>query len=390
MGIEHIIIITDDPVGKQAHIQTQFKGTDLVPARIFLDGLPVIMILMQQEVIHGLVDPVIMPLCKGAGSRVTVRLLQEADLVLRRQDDGFHTQPLPPQKLEGVVRHRSCNGFRRQIKNALRFSLAHGLHRRENRGERLSHSRGSFNEQLLPPHNAPVHVSGKLLLSFSVRIGKNERPDRIHADLLPFISEIRPLFVLLQQAEKPFLQLPYGILLRKIAKLLRLHIAVGHPNLHPLPVLPCRIHIGIALRLCQMHGHRLLHLLQIPVGSLDLIYGHGFRQRAVPMDHAVRASLHHQSIGGRFIHIAERHLRLIIRSHPPLDHPVDTPAFRHRIVGRCSSSVIDIPAAQNEFHQSAYRNPDLHPTASFRHECPSCGFHPLLAAETGTRNFLYL
>ena len=140
-----------------------------------------------------------------------------------------------------------------------------------------------------------------------------------------------------------------------------------------------------------MYGHRLLHLLKIPVGSLDLIYGHGLLRRAVPMDHAVCTSLHHQIIRGSLIHITERHLRLIIRSHPPLNHTMNAPAFRHRVVGRRSFSVINIPAAQNEFHQSAHRNPDLHPTASFRNERPvRAASLPPLAAETGTRDFLYI
>ena len=40
MGIKEVIVIADHRIGEQAHVQTQFKGTDLILLRIRLNPLP--------------------------------------------------------------------------------------------------------------------------------------------------------------------------------------------------------------------------------------------------------------------------------------------------------------------------------------------------------------
>ena len=86
MRIEQIIIVADDCIGKKTHIKTHFKGADHMPFRIFFYFFPVEDVLVYKQIIHCLVDSVIMSLGVRAVFRITFRLFHETDLVLCCQD----------------------------------------------------------------------------------------------------------------------------------------------------------------------------------------------------------------------------------------------------------------------------------------------------------------
>ena len=104
-----------------------------------------------------------------------------------------------------------------------------------------------------------------------------------------------------------------------------------------------------------MQRHRAAHSGKFSVSSLDLVYGH----TAVLMDNAVRPPLHAEHIFIRRKCHLQRNLRLIFRPHPALDHAVDTSALLHGVLRRYMPAVVNVPMAQDEFHQPADRDAHL-------------------------------
>ena len=115
MGIKHIIIVTYDAIGEQAHVQAHFKGTDLIFPGIGFHHLPVIVVLMGEQIINSFVDPVIMAVRIGTGAGIALCFLHKAYLFLGCQDYCLKTLPLLTQQLEGIVRHRAGDGLGWQI-----------------------------------------------------------------------------------------------------------------------------------------------------------------------------------------------------------------------------------------------------------------------------------
>ena len=82
MGIKQIIVITDNAVCKQTHVQTHFEGADLVLLCIFLHILPAETLFVSQQIIDGLVDSVVMPPGIRAIFRITLCLLHKTGFFL--------------------------------------------------------------------------------------------------------------------------------------------------------------------------------------------------------------------------------------------------------------------------------------------------------------------
>ena len=140
----------------------------------------------------------------------------------------------------------------------------------------------------------------------------------------------------------------------KIPDFLRVYVAVGQPYPDTFQLILASIDISIALSLGKMDGNRLLHFVNVPVGSLDFIDCNSICLCAILIfldNHAVRPSFHTDNIVGRFIQIAQKNLRMIISSHFSLNHTMDSSALLHGIIGKDCSPVVDIPGTQNEFHQ---------------------------------------
>ena len=119
----------------------------------------------------------------------------------------------------------------------------------------------------------------------------------------------------------------------KIADFLCLHMTVRHAHPDIGQFFLCGVNVGVALCLCQMNWHRRLHLFQIVVRSLNLIYGNRHSLYRLLRDNTVSPPLHNNLILSRVISVRKRHLRLIGRTHPPLDHAVNPSALLHGIFG---------------------------------------------------------
>ena len=357
MGIENIIIITDDPIGKKAHIQAHFERAYLIFTCILLHLFPVIMILMQKQIIYGIIDPVIMAVRIGTGSGITLRFFHKAYLFFRGQNNRLKPQLPFPEQLEGIIRHRPRDGLRSQIKNPFRLSFPYGLNSGKYGGERFTYSGRGFNEQLALMDNTSIYIGSQFLLPFSVRERKSKLPNGSSPLLLPFVSKISPFFILRQQGLKPFIQLRPLIGVHKIPQFLCFHIAVGHSHLHLRAVMFSGIHTCIAFSLGQMDIHWLLHFFQIPVSSLYFIYGNN-----ISIDNSIGPAFHHQIVSGCAPAVAHHHLRLIIRAHSSLYHAVDPPSLRHRVIRRRTLTVVYTAAAQDKFHQAAHGYSYFHVT----------------------------
>ncbi len=350
MGVEEVIVVADDGIGEEAGVQAHLKGTDHVPGCIGLDGPSVEALLPVQHVEHGIVHPVVMSLCVGAEVRVALGLLHEANLLLGGEDDALQPQPLAPQDVYGLLRHCPGDGLGSQVEELLPHPLPHGLDGRVDGGDGLAHSRGGFQEEFLLMINRPVHMGRQFPLPLPVGEGELQPPDGIPADAPPLPGIVRPFPVGGKQSIEPFRQAVKSVLLVEISNLPGGHVAIGQAHAHPLQPLARTVQIGVALGLGHVQRQGGLQPGDVSVGPLNLVDG----DLAVLMDDAVRPPLHaeHVAIGGK-CHL-QRHLGLVFRAHPALDHAVDAAALLHGVIRRYVAAVVDVPVAQDEFHQPAH------------------------------------
>ena len=89
MRIKDIIVIAQNTIGKQAHIQPQLKGADLIFLSTGLDFFPAVMLLCRHQFKNRIVDPVKMSLCIRTGVRIAFRFFHKADFIPCRQHHRF-------------------------------------------------------------------------------------------------------------------------------------------------------------------------------------------------------------------------------------------------------------------------------------------------------------
>ena len=172
MRIEQIIVISDDCIREQAHIQRHFKRADLVLLRILRYFLPGKALFLRKKRVDCRVDPVKMSFCPKTALRIAVRLLQNADLFLCCQQNTFQMETLVTHLRNCCFRSGSCHRLRSQIENPICLPLSNRLDGRKKSGNRLPGSCRRLQKQLSPMHNRPVNIRRELPLSLAV--GKRE------------------------------------------------------------------------------------------------------------------------------------------------------------------------------------------------------------------------
>ena len=155
--IEHVIIITNNPVCPVGNIKTEFKGADPVTLRVLQDLFPGNFLFIPKYFKNGPVYPVKMPLGIRTCVRIALRLFQKAQLLLCRDRHRSKRKSQGAQNTERFLRHGPGYRFRRQIENLIPLFFPHRLHRRENSGKRLSNPRRSLDKQPLFPGNSAVN-----------------------------------------------------------------------------------------------------------------------------------------------------------------------------------------------------------------------------------------
>ncbi len=107
--------------------------------RIRLHSFPCKVLLMREQIIHGIVDAVKVSICIRARLRVALCLLlcrlslsHKTDFVLCRQYNRLDVQSILLQKPEAFLRHSAGDGLCREIKKLLRHALSHRFHRGKN------------------------------------------------------------------------------------------------------------------------------------------------------------------------------------------------------------------------------------------------------------------
>ena len=355
VGVEHVIVVADDAVAPVGDVQAELKGADLVLLCVSEDHLPGDGPLPVDDVVYRIVDPVKMSRRPGAGRRVAVRLLQDAELLLGRHRHRGEIEAPLPQDGEGLLRHRPGDGLGRQVKDLVPQALPHRLQGRIDHGQRLSDARRRLDVEVPPPGDGAVDRRRQLPLPLPVGVGEGQVAD----GLLPAegveVQVSGPFHILVDQPPKPLLQLLIGPLLPETADLLRLHIAVGHLDADggelPVPA----VKIGVAHGLGQMHRIRPLHVDQASVHPLDLVDGHPRRLREDP----VRTPLH---LEGELLLLdlaGELYLRLVSSSHLLLDLPVDAASRLHGVPIRLGRpAVVQVPGTEHKLHQVPHRYGD--------------------------------
>ena len=181
--IKQIIVIADNAICKQTHVQRHLKGTDLMLPGITFDLVPGVVLFMGQQVKYRIIDPVKMPFGIRTVLRITCRLLLKTDLILGSQCHRFKLQSPVPQQRKGLVCHRGCDGLGSQIKDPVCLFLSHGLDGRKQRGNGLAHAGGCFNKKLTLMADGVIYVGHQFLLALSVCKGKSQCSD----GFLPFL-----------------------------------------------------------------------------------------------------------------------------------------------------------------------------------------------------------
>ncbi len=92
--IEHIIIVADHGIAEQTHVQAELERADLIARRVLLYFFPRKMILVRQQVIQGVIDPVKMTVRIGTCVRIALRF---GHPVIQRI---FRLKSLLPQKTD--------------------------------------------------------------------------------------------------------------------------------------------------------------------------------------------------------------------------------------------------------------------------------------------------
>ena len=354
IGIKNIIIVADNRIHPQRHVQPHLERAHVPFSRLFFYHLPAHLICGGQQFIHRVIHPVKMPLGVRAVIRIAVCLLAEADLLLGGEHDHFHAQILGFQGVKCLPRHRSGNRLGRQVEYLLSQPFPHGFYSRKHRRDRLSHSCRSLYEQFLLTEDGAVDAGNQLLLSLPVRKGKFHLPYGCIALLSPLNLITGPSLIRSCQFLKPGFQILEGICAFKSPDLLRLHIAVGHLHANFLQAILPGIDIGVALCLGQMHQDGLFQCIQFLKDSLDLVH-HGALRR---IHDAVCTPLDQQqeSIAGNLL--LQGDLCMIIGTHLPLDLPVDLASKQHGVLVSPCYSIVNIAAAQYKFHQAAHGDPN--------------------------------
>ena len=80
--IKNIVVVANDPIHPITNIQAKFKGTDLMLLPILKYPSSGNAFHLMQNLIHSIIDPVIMSFCPRAIVRITVRLLHNTELFL--------------------------------------------------------------------------------------------------------------------------------------------------------------------------------------------------------------------------------------------------------------------------------------------------------------------
>ena len=353
--VKEIIIVADHRIRKQAHVQTHLKRTYHVFFRVPLNLLSAEAIRGSQQIIHRLIDTVVMPLGVRTMLRITFRFVHEADLLLRRENHALEGQSSVAQKLKGIIRYRSCNGFGRQIENLLPHTAPHGLHGRIYGRYRLADSGRSLQKQFLLMIDGTIYMRDKFLLTIPVRKRKLQFLNGILPLSLPPTAVRRPFMIGGEELPEPSLQLLKGKIRIKILKMLRRNMTVGHTHLNLLQVILQGINIGIALCLRKMKGQWFPPLGRITIGAFDLID----HDPAILSENTVGTPVNDQTIV-LFLHgQLQRNLSQILRPHTPLNLAVNAASLPAGSLGRDLSSVINIAVTQNKLHQTAHGDPDL-------------------------------
>ena len=185
MRIKDIIVIAQNTIGKQAHIQPQLKGADLIFLSTGLDFFPAVMLLCRHQFKNRIVDPVKMSLCIRTGVRIAFRFFHKADFIPCRQHHRLKMQSALPQKVERTIRDCPGNRLRCQIKNPIRLSFPDCLDCRKHRRNRLTRPGRCFDKQFSAVADRMINMRDQLFLSLPVRERKRQAVNGILTKFLP-------------------------------------------------------------------------------------------------------------------------------------------------------------------------------------------------------------
>ena len=94
MRIKHIVIISNDAIRKKTHVQTEFKGTDVVFSGIFLNNFSCEALGVQKKIIYRVINPVKVSLCVRTMIRITFHLFHKTYFFLCCQHHALKLQSM--------------------------------------------------------------------------------------------------------------------------------------------------------------------------------------------------------------------------------------------------------------------------------------------------------
>ena len=142
--IKGIIVIADDRITPGTDVKTHLKRADVMLLCISKDPFARNGILMGQDIVNGIVDPVEMTERPWTGLWVALWLVEKTDFFLSGQCDELQLHAPVGEKREGLLCHGASDCFGGQIEYFLGDTLADGLDGRKHCGDCLAYAGRCF------------------------------------------------------------------------------------------------------------------------------------------------------------------------------------------------------------------------------------------------------
>ena len=165
--IEHVVVVADDDVSDDRHVERQLERADDVTARHFLDALGRCL-LDRDKLGQSSRRTFVVAASELADRRIAERtILETCALLGRDRHRAKRSRGTKPR--DGVLRRTLPGATRGRVNDAIDVPLGHRLQRREQRAHRLAGAGRRHREQPCAVTHCAKHVARKRALRFTKR-----------------------------------------------------------------------------------------------------------------------------------------------------------------------------------------------------------------------------
>ena len=298
-----------------------------------------------------------MSLGARAGCRIALRLVQNAELLLRRERDGEKGSAARNKGVATLLGDgaRDCLGG--QIEDFFRQMPAHRENGGIERGDGLADAGRRFDEETTALGDCPVHAGDELLLPGAVR----ERKRQVRNGGIPGLAVVLLPFceaaVLAAQREKPFGEFVEGKCLIEESDGFGIQMNIGHTDGNCGKPFPERFHVSVTAGLRKMRRDRRGERVYIAEHTFDFV--DGVPVLRILVDAVCPTFNRKRKIAPLVVYnllVLKRHFGAVSRGLSLLNPAVHSSTFRHRLGIASNRPVVEISAPCHKLHEIAHGN----------------------------------